>query len=486
MIDRRIMTTRGAECVVSGAVIDEFASDFRGDLIASDDHDYDAARKVWNGMVDKRPALIARRAGAADVVACVRFAREHDLLISVRGGGHSAGGRAVCERGLMIDLSLMKGIRIDFTGRTARAEPGLRLGEFDRKTQVFGLATTLGVASDTGIAGLTLGGGYGWLNGKYGLACDNVLSVEMVTAEGQLVKASAEENSELFWGIRGAGANFGIVTSFQYQLHPVGPVVGGFVLYPISQGRETLRFFHEFSATCPDEVSTVGLLLSTPDGTPAVGIAACYTSSVDEGERILKPLRTFGSPSADLIARRRYTEMQSLLDQNWVPGQLNYWKTSLMRAPSDAAIEVLLDYTQKRPTPNSVIYFQQAHGAASRVKPGDTAFPHRFDHYDSGPWAIWQDRSDTDRCIRWVRECWDALRPFYEPSAYVNAVDDVISDDDERVRSAYGPNFERLVSLKNRYDPTNLFRLNVNIRPTVQTDRSSSSDTLEDDRSSSV
>src|SRR5271156_1762306 len=365
MIDQPIMTGRGAERVVNGTIVGKLASELRGDLIAIDNPDYDTVRKVWNGMVDKRPALIARCAGAADVLACVRFAREHDLLISVRGGGHSAGGRAVCEKGLMIDLSPMKGIHINFKGRTARAEPGLRLGEFDGKTQAFGLATTLGVASDTGIAGLTLGGGYGWLNGKYGLACDNLLAAEVVTAEGQLVQASADENSDLFWGIRGAGANVGIVTSFQYQLHPVGPVVGGFVLYPFTQGKETLRFFHEFSATCPDEVSTVGLLLSTPEGIPAIGIAACHTGSVDEGERLLKPLRTFGSPLADLIARRRYTEMQSLFDQNWVPGQLNYWKTSLMRAPSDAAIEVLLEFAQQRPTPNSVIYFQQAHGAAS-------------------------------------------------------------------------------------------------------------------------
>ena len=467
MIDQPIITTDGDQRVLSGTVVDKFASGLRGDLVGGTHPEYDSVRKVWNGLVDKRPALIARCTDADDVIASVRFAREHDLLVSIRGGGHSAAGRAVCEKGLMIDLSPMKGIQIDAKGRTARAEPGLRLGEFDGKTQTFGLATTLGVASDTGIAGLTLGGGYGWLNGKYGLACDNVLEVGVVTAEGRLVTASAEENADLFWGIRGAGANFGVVTSFRYQLHPVGPVLGGFVLYPLSQGREALRFFHEFSATCPDEVSTVGLLLSAPAGSPAVGIAACYTGPVAEGERVLKPLRTFGSPIADLIAPRRYTEMQSLFDQNWVPGQLNYWKTSLMRAPSDAAIEVLLEYAQKRPTPNSVIYFQQAHGAASRVRPSDTAFPHRFDHYDSGPWAIWQDRSDADRCISWARDCWDALRPFYEPTAYVNAVDDAISDDDERVKSAYGSNFERLTSLKNRYDPTNLFRLNANIRPTV-------------------
>jgi FAD/FMN-containing dehydrogenase len=467
MNDRRVMTTSGVDCVLSSTVIGKLASELRGDLITFDHPEYDVVRKVWNGLVDKRPALISRCIDAGDVIASVRFAREHDLLISVRGGGHSAAGRAVCENGLMIDLSPMKEIQIDAKGRTARAQPGLRLGEFDQKTQTFGLATTLGVASDTGIAGLTLGGGYGWLNGKYGLACDNLLAVEVATADGQRRAANAEENTDLFWGMRGSGANFGIVTSFQYQLHSVGPVVGGFVLYPLFQGKETLRFFHEFSATCPDEVSTVGLLLSDPDGNPAIGIAACYTGPVAEGERILKQLRTFGSPLADLNAPRRYTEMQSLFDQNWVPGQLNYWKTSLMRAPSEEAIEVLLEYAQKRPTPTSFIYFQQAHGAVTRVKPGDTAFPHRFDHYDGGPWAIWQDPADTDRCIRWARECWDALRPFYEPSAYVNAVDDAISDDDERVKSAYGANFERLTSLKTRYDPTNLFRLNANIRPSL-------------------
>jgi hypothetical protein len=360
----------------------------------------------------------------------------------------------------------MKGIRVDRTRQTALAQPGLRLGEFDRETQAFGLATTLGVASDTGIAGLTLGGGYGWLNGKYGLACDNLLSVDIVTADGRLVTASADENPELFWAIRGAGANFGAVTSFEYRLHPLGPVLAGLVLYPLSQGREVLHGFHEFSASCPDEVGTVGLLLSAPDGTPAVGIAVCCCGPLEAGEAALGPLRKIASPIVDLIAPRSYTEMQSLLDQNWLPGQFNYWKPSLLRQPSEAAIELLLDYAQRRPTPNCAIYLQQLHGAAGRVKRGDTAFPHRFDHYDCGPWAIWQDPADTDRCIRWARECWDALLPYYEPGAYVNTVDDALGDEEGRVRSAYGGNYERLVALKNKYDPANLFRLNANIRPT--------------------
>jgi hypothetical protein len=439
----------------------------RGAALVPGESGYDAARIVWNAMVNKRPAVIVRCAGAADVTAAVNFARNSGLSISIRGGGHSAGGRAVCEGGVMIDLSPMKGFRVDPTRQTALAQPGLRLGEFDRETQAFGLATTLGVASDTGIAGLTLGGGYGWLNGKHGLACDNLMSVDIVTADGRLVTASADENPDLFWAIRGAGANFGVVTSFEYRLHPVGPVLAGLVLYPLRQGKEILRCFHEFSASCPDEVSTIGLLLSAPDGTPAVGIAVCCCGPLEKGEAALGPLRKIASPIVDLIAPRSYTEMQSLFDQNWLPGQFNYWKTSLLREPSEVAIDLLLDYAQRRPTANCVIYFQQLHGAAGRVKPGDTAFPHRFDHYDCGPWAIWQDPAETDRCIRWARECWEALLPFYEPGAYVNAVDDALGDDEGRVRAAYGGNYERLAVLKNKSDPVNLFRLNANIRPTI-------------------
>lgn len=451
----------------TGIDLGDLRAVLRGAALVPGEPGYDAARTVWNAMVDRHPAVIVRCTGPADVIAAVDFARRTGLLISVRGGGHSAGGRAVCEGGVMIDLSPMKGIRVDRTRQSALAQPGLRLGEFDRETQAFGLATTLGVASDTGIAGLTLGGGYGWLNGKHGLACDNLLSVDIVTADGRLLTASADENADLFWGIRGAGANFGVVTSFEYRLHPVGPVLAGLVLYPIGQGKAALRFYHEFSAACPDEVSTVGLLLSAPDGTPAVGIAVCCCGPIEEGEAALQPLRKFGSPMVDLIAPRSYAEMQSLFDQNWLPGQFNYWKTSLLREPDEAAIDLLLDYARRRPTASCVIYLQQLHGAAGRVKPDATAFAHRFDHYDCGPWAIWQNPADTDRCIDWARECWDALRPFYEPGAYVNAVDDARGDGEDRVRSAYGGNYERLVALKNKYDPANLFRLNANIQPTV-------------------
>ena len=276
MSERRFVTTTGSEKALDDPALDKLGGRLRGALVRPGDPDYDSVRKVWNGMVDKRPALIARCAGAADVVECVRFAREHDLLVSVRGGGHNYAGKSVCEGGLVIDLQPMKGLRVDPARRIASAQAGLRLGEFDRETQAFGLATTLGVNTDTGIAGLTLGGGYGWLCGKLGLACDNVFSVDVVTADGRLVTASADENADLFWGMRGAGANLGIATSFEYRVHPVGPVLGGMVLYPLAHGKEALALLDGFAHTCPDTVSTAALLLTAPDGSPAVALAACY------------------------------------------------------------------------------------------------------------------------------------------------------------------------------------------------------------------
>ncbi len=450
--------------MVSGAALKDFKAILRGELLCPTDQGYDQARKVWNGMIDKRPALIARCAGAADVIHSVRFAREHDLLVSVRGGGHNVAGKSVCDGGLMIDLAPMKGIRVDPVRRTARAQPGLKLGEFDRETQAFGLATTLGVATDTGVAGLTLGGGTGWLNGKYGLACDNLISVDVVTADGQLLTASATENADLFWGVRGGSGNFGVVTSFEFHLHPIGPVLGGAVFYPMSKGRAALRFFHELSSTCPDEVSTIAVLMAGPDGTPAVAIGACYCGRLDQGEKVLKPLKTFDSSLADLITPRSYVEMQSLFDEAFLPGRLYYWKTSNIRELSEPAIETLLGYGRRMPTPLSQIYFQQWHGAASRVGMSETAFPHRYDHYEGGALAGWEDPADTEKCMRWVRECWEAMQPFYDRSNYSN---DLGEEGEQRVREAYGPNYERLVALKSKYDPINLFRLNANIKLTV-------------------
>ena len=464
MSEQRIRTIDGKERGLDDAVIDKFASGLRGQLLRRGDPGYDAARKVWNGMVDKRPALIARCAGTSDVVDAVRFAREHDLLVSVRGGGHNYAGKSVSDGGLVIDLGPMKGIQVDPARRTVQAQAGLRLGEFDRETQAFGLATTLGVNTDTGIAGLTLGGGYGWLDGKYGLACDNVLSAVVVTADGRVLTVNADENDDLYWGIRGAGANLGIVTSFEYRLHPVGPVLGGMVIYPISKGRDVLRCFDDFSSTCPDEVSTAALLLTAPDGNPAVALAACYTGSLEQGERVLKPLRTVAQPLADLIAPQPYTQIQTLFDEAWPPGRRYYNKSSIIRRLSDPAINLLLTYGRALPTALSAIALQQLHGAASRVGAGDTAFPHRYDHYSVYVHPATDDAGESDKIVRWGRECWDALQPVVERAVYVNALEDALAEGEARVREAYGPNYARLVTLKKKYDPTNFFTSNQNIK----------------------
>jgi FAD/FMN-containing dehydrogenase len=450
------------EATVSESRVGELESGLRGRVIRPGDSDYDDARRVWNGMIDKRPALIARCAGAADVIHCVRFAREHSMSVSVRGGSHNYAGMSVCDDGLVIDMRSMKGIRVDPVRRTARAQPGLLLGEFDRETQAFGLATTLGVASDTGIAGLTLGGGYGWLAGKYGLACDNLLSVDVVTADGELLTASAVNNADLFWGMRGAGANLGIVTSLEYKLHPVGPVLAGMVLYPMSQGKEVLRFFDEFASTCPDEVTLIGMLLTTPDGIPAVGSVVCYCGPLEQGEEVLRPLRTVASPLADSIAAKPYVEHQTLLDDT---GRFYYNKSSIIRRLNEVAIDAFLDLARTMPTPLSGIGFQQLHGAASRVGADETAFPHRYDHHNIWISPTADDPADSQKITRWGQESWQAVQPFVERAMYSNSLEDGASE--QRVQEAYGANYARLVALKNKFDPTNFFRLNANIKPTV-------------------
>ncbi len=466
MADLKLADAHGGERIVPSNEVERFTGRFNGEVLRPADTGYDEARAVWNGMVDKHPGLIARCTGTDDVVTCVNFARDHELLVSVRGGGHNYAGKAVCDGGLMIDLSPMKDIRVDPDRRIAKAEAGLRLGEFDRETQAFNLATTLGINTDTGISGLTLGGGSGWLAGKYGLACDNVLSAEVVTADGQAVTASAEQNEDLFWGVRGAGANFGIVTSFEYRLHPVGSVLGGMVLYPLSKAKEVLRFFHDFSGTAADELSTLGLLLTAPDGSPAVAILACYCGPLDEGEKVLKPLRTFSSPLADMVAVRPYTEMQSLLDEVWPPGRLYYHKASNIRDLSDAAIETLVVYAQDMPTAVSSIYLMQyVHGAASRVAGSETAFPHRYDHYLLGVHPGTDNAAESEKIIRWTRDCWDAMQPFFERAVNLNGLEDALEEGEYRVLEAYGPNYDRLVALKGKYDPMNMFQLNANIIP---------------------
>lgn len=447
----------------SDSALQQLKKNVRAELVGPGDAVYNTTRKVWNRMIDKRPALIARCLGTGDVIRCVEFAREHSLVVAVRGGGHNIAGKCLCNDGLLIDLSSMKGMHVDPVRRTARAQAGLRLGEFDRETQVFGLGTTMGVATDTGVAGITLGGGYGWLAGKHGLACDNLISAEVVTADGRVLTAGATENPDLFWGLRGGSGNFGIVTSFEFQLHRVGLVLGGAFFYPISIAKQAFRFFDEFSRTCPDELTTFLAGAPAPDGTPCVGIALCYCGNLEKGEELLKPLRKFAPVIADMVALRSYIEMQSFFDDAFTPGRFYYWKSSLLRQVSENAAEVLTECTRKMPmTPGSFFYLQQLHGAAGRVKAADTAFPHRYDHYNCGAMAGWDDTTHTENNLRWSRESWQAMQPFCEHDAYVNDLGD---EGEVRVREAYGKNYDRLLALKRKYDPSNLFRLNQNISP---------------------
>jgi hypothetical protein len=447
---------------IAGSVRRELGPGLRGELICPGGLGYDKARAVFNGMIDRRPLAVVRPVDASDVVRCITFARRLDLPLSVRGGGHSVAGNAVCDGALMLDLSGMKAVRVDPKTRTVRAEPGLTLGEFDRATQAFGLATTLGVMSTTGIAGLTLGGGLGWLNGRYGLACDNLISADVATADGRVLRASAEENEELFWGIRGGGGNFGIVTSFEYQLHPVDRVLAGVLSYPLSMAPKVLRYYDDFAKAAPDELSTVASLGMSPAGEPTLSIAVCYCGPIDEGEKVLGPLRTFQSPVDDGIQPMPYTVLQSVRDEGYPSGRLHCWKSAWLRDISDGAIETLLQFLPQMPSSASGVGLQQMHGAASRVAPSDTAFPHRAEQYDFLIGSQWCDASDADRNVDWTRALFEAMQPHLEESVYVNNLG---NEGPGRVRAAFGQNYPRLAAVKRIYDPDNLFRANQNIDP---------------------
>lgn len=437
-----------------------------GDVVLPGDPGYDEARKVWNGAVDRRPAVVVYCAHADDVVQAVRFARAGNHLVAVRSGGHNVAGLSVCDGGVVIDLSRMKRISVDPARRVAHAEAGLNLGEFDAATQAHGLATTMGINSDTGIAGLTLGGGFGKLGRKYGLACDNLLSAEVVLADGSQLKASATQNEDLFWGLHGGGGNFGIVTAFEYQLHPVGPallVVS--VLHPFARAREAMRFYDDFCAGAPDELSVDAALVTDPSGERFFNITACSCGDEASGDRLLRPLLEHGEPVESSLTPVPYVELQSRGDSLFPRGRRYYWKAQFLRSLTDPAIDAMLEVYARAPSVNSLLVLQHVGGAIARVPAAATPYGNRDARYDCFPVSIWDARSDDDAAIRWARDVWSAVRPFSSGGVYANNLGD---EGEDRVRAAYGDNHARLAALKARYDPSNFFRMNQNVRPGSQ------------------
>jgi FAD/FMN-containing dehydrogenase len=455
--------------------VQAFHDRMHGEVLHPGDEGYGEARTVWNAMIDKYPAMIARCSGAADVMTAVDLAREHDLLLSVKGGGHNFAGTAVCDDGLMIDLSEMNSVRVDPQARTARVGPGATWADFDHEAQAFGFATTGGLVSTTGVAGLTLGGGQGYLARKHGLTIDNLIGADVVTADGELVRASAEENPDLFWGLRGGGGNFGVVTAFEFELHPVGPeVLGGPVFHPYEDAAEALRFYREFTADAPDELACYALIVRVPPeppfpepdrGEPSLAFAVCYTGPIDEGRELLAPLREFGDSIVDAVQPIPYAALQQSFDDGSPEGYRWYTKSHYLGGLSDDAIDTILEYTNPFPGPLTQVALEPMGGAIGRVEPTATAFPHRDAAYSLGIWPGWADPENDDDLIAWAREFHEAMAPYATDGVYANYLD---RDERDRVEAAYGVNYDRLVNVKNRWDPENRFRLNQNVEPTDQ------------------
>jgi FAD/FMN-containing dehydrogenase len=458
-------TTRAASSAVDEAAIRHLNTVFRGTLIRPENAEYNAARRIFNGMIERYPALIARCTGAEDVIAAIDFARAHGLPLAVRGGGHNVAGNALCDDGVVADLSPMKGIEVDPVARIARAEAGLTWGEFDRATQAQGLATTGGFISTTGIAGLTLGGGLGWLMRKHGLACDNLRSAEVVTAAGRRVTASADENPELLWGLRGGGGNFGVVTRFDFDLHPLGAVFAGTVQYPYAAARDVLRVYRDYLQQAPDELGASLALTTLPDGRKVLYIVLFYGGSLADGDRLTRQLRGHGAPWTVDVRPRPYREIQSMSDAGFPFGLLNYWKSSFLRALPDEAIDCMVEHFAAVPSARTTAVIEHLGGAVARVGADATAFNHRDREFNFSIVSMWTDPADTKANVSWTRSYWDAMQPYAAGGVYVNYLGD---EGQDRVVAAYGvAKYRRLVALKDVYDPTNLFRLNQNIRPTT-------------------
>ena len=473
MTDLVIRTLAGAIKTISPETLATLRGRLRGSAVLPGEEGYDSARTIWNAMIDRRPGLAIRCLGAADVMLAVKLARDEGLLLSVRGGGHNIAGNAICEGGLLIDLSLMKSVQIDPQARIARVEPGALLSDFDKEAQAFGLVTPLGINSTTGVAGLALGGGFGWTTRKFGLTVDNLIAAQVVTAKGELVRASASENADLFWALRGGGGNFGIVTSFEFKLHALGPeVMSGLIVHPFADAAALLPQFRRVIADAPDELTVWAVMRKAPPlpfipaqwhGKEVLIFAACYSGDMKEGEKAMKPLRALGKPIADVIGPHPFTGWQAAFDPLLTPGARNYWKSHDFADLSDGAIKVIVDAAGHLPSPECEVFIAHVGGAMGRVAPDAMAWSNREAHFVMNAHTRWRDPAEDARCIAWARQLYDAAAPFATGSVYVNFMPE---DEPGRVEKAYGRNYRRLAEIKRRYDPDNLFRMNQNIRPT--------------------
>jgi len=460
MAARALTNVRGK--AVDRKAIAAFEAGLAGRLIRPGGSDYAAARRIWNASIDRRPGLIVRCQGAADVVEAVNFARENNLRVAVRGGGHNVGGRAISDGGIVIDLSGMKAVHVDAARRSVRVQGGATLGDLDRETHLYGLAVPAGVVSQTGIAGLALGGGVGWLVRKHGLTCDNVLAFEVVTADGRARTASARQHPDLFWALRGGGGNFGVVTSFEFRAYPVSTVLGGLLVHPRERAGELLRFYRGFIEKAPRELTAYCGLLHTPDGMPAAAVIACWSGERSRGEKVLRPLRQFGPPLLDAIQPMPFPALQSMLDDAFPSGNQNYWKSTFLDGLSDGAIDLLVAHANKAASPLSAVVVEYYAGAANKVAPTATAFAHRQMSYDIGILAQWTKPRDSKRHVAWARGLSEALKPHASGAFYLNFLD---QEADATIRAAFGRNYARLARIKKKYDPQNFFRLNQNIAP---------------------
>jgi FAD/FMN-containing dehydrogenase len=476
MTDLTARTLEASTRKIPQDIVAALRGKLRGTVALPGEDGYDAARIIWNAAIDRRPGLVVRCLGAADVINAVKLARDEKLLAAVRSGGHNIAGNAVCDGGLLIDLSLMKSVRVDPVARTARVEPGAMLADFDKEAQAFGLATPLGINSTTGVGGLTLGGGFGWTTRKFGLTVDNLISADVVTAGAKLVHANEKDHQDLFWALRGGGGNFGIVTSFEFKLHPIGPeVLSGLIVHPLETAGELLPAFRRIANEAPDELTTWVVMRKAPPlpflptewhGKEVLIFAACYSGDMKDGEKAAKALRALGKPIVDVISPHSFTNWQAAFDPLLTPGARNYWKSHDFTDLPDGAIKVILDAVCTLPSPECEVFIAHVGGAMARVAADATAWPNRNAHFIMNAHTRWRDKAQDSACIAWARQLFEATAPFASGSVYVNFMPD---DENDRVEKAYGSNYRRLAEIKRRYDPDNLFRMNQNIRPAKQT-----------------